>query len=150
MGKYVILAFFVFVISANGSTLKVDGFQEPVVVDPMKFVPLEFVESFKGFASDVVANEIFVEHSNTFGASAAYTFGIGHLLAVVNEKLFNIPSEGFDEALRTKLGAVTTAYKDMADSLEEVSLSLFSFKFKRACGVSLYFTNFNHRIPMFE
>jgi hypothetical protein len=96
-------------------------FQEPTVpVDPMKFVPPDFVESYKGFASDIVANEIFSAHADAFGASAAYTYGIGYLLAIVNEKVFNVPNDGFDEALRIKHGAITSAYKDMTDSLVEV------------------------------
>lgn len=112
------------VVYTNGSVFRQESAE--VSVDEMKFVPFDFTEAFKGFASDVVANEIFVEHSNTYGASAAYTFGLGQLLAVVNERMFNVPNDGIDEALRTDFGSITTAYKDMTESLIEVGGDLIT------------------------
>ncbi|CAL8110154.1 unnamed protein product [Orchesella dallaii] len=88
---------------------------------PKKFVPQEFVESYRGFCTDVVANEIFLEHSNAYGMSAASTFGIGYLLSLINEGVFSIPTEGFDEALRVQLSAIGYAYRDLIESLVEVS-----------------------------
>lgn len=88
---------------------------------PKKFVPQEFVDSYRGFSTDIVANEIFMEHSNTYGVSAASTFGIGYLLALINEGVFSIPRDGFDEALRVQLNAIGFAYRDLVESLLEVS-----------------------------
>lgn len=89
---------------------------------PQKFVPREFVDSYRGFSTDIVANEIFLEHSNTYGVTAASTFGIGYLLALINEGIFTIPNEGFDEALRVQLSAIGFSYRDLVESLMEVSL----------------------------
>ena len=93
---------------------------------PNKFVPQEFVESYRGFSTDVVANEIFMEHSNTYGVSAASTFGIGYLMALINEGIFSIPRDGFDEALRVQLNAIGFAYRDLVESLLEVSKDVMS------------------------
>jgi len=95
---------------------------------PKRFVPQEFVDSYRGFCTDVVANEIFLEHSNAYGMTAASTFGIGYLLSLINEGVFSIPTEGFDEALRVQLSAIGFAYRDLVESLVEVST--YSIKFK--------------------
>lgn len=105
-------------VFTNGSVFRQESTE--ITVDPMKFVPVDYTEAFKGFSSDVVANEIFVEHAKTFGASAAYTFGLGQLLANINERMFNVPNDGIDEALRTNFGSITSAYKDMTESMIEV------------------------------
>jgi hypothetical protein len=115
-------------VTVNANVFKREYVEHSELVIPQKFVPLDFTEAFKGFASDVVANEIFIEHGNTFGASAAYTFGLGQLLAVLNERVFNVPNDGIDEALRTQYGSITTAYKDMTESLVEVGGILNDFK----------------------
>lgn len=96
-------------------------------VFPKKFVPQEFVDSYRGFCTDVVANEIFLEHSNTYGVTAASTFGIGYLLSIINERAFAIPNDGFDEALRIQLNAIGFAYRDLVESLLEVNQALLSF-----------------------
>lgn len=93
-----------------------------------KFVPKEFVDSYRGFSTDIVANEIFLEHSNTYGVTAASTFGIGYLLSLLNEGVFTVPNDGFDEALRVQLTAIGFSYRDLVESLTEVGENIVVLK----------------------
>lgn len=90
------------------------------------YIPQDFIEAYNEFSTDIVKDRIFVAHSHAFGASAACTIGIGHVLAVVNEKICEVPTDGVDGVLRTLSSAIPYAYEALLESLTEVKIYIFA------------------------
>ncbi|CAG7643932.1 unnamed protein product, partial [Allacma fusca] len=62
----------------------------------------EILDSYRSYSYGILHDKYTRKVGDDIGASGFYTIGLGHLLAVINEKLWPIDTYGFDNVLKLR------------------------------------------------
>ena len=84
-------------------------------------IPQEYVDAHSAFTLDVLKNTIFAQTVEKYGAVSVSPFSLGHFLALVNEKTFNVPTTNIPKVLHLTPEKVTDAYATILEAYEDVS-----------------------------
>lgn len=89
----------------------------------------EYIKHFRKFSDDLISGAKETTEATEIkpGVHMFNPFGIGILLAHINEKVWNVPTKGIPEALHTQKKAVATEYAQLLRQFRRVLMIFLIF-----------------------
>lgn len=81
-------------------------------------------ENFKTFSSNLLMESDLDEFSIEKGAAISSPFGVGYMLANINDQVWNVSNQGISQVLKSPKEQISAQYASLLDKLHKVGGTL--------------------------